>query len=84
LILYQTKKSFRTTGFKKFYKLLHSYGDFNAKHTSWINNDNNERGTTFKNWIHNDIDYKIKLYHTDKPQTYLVYRFGSYRSQIKN
>lgn len=43
-------------------------GDFNAKHISWHNSENNDRGIRLKNWIdNNDITYKLKLYGTDSP-----------------
>lgn len=40
-------------------------GDYNAKHTSWSNDVNNERGITLSNWRDNvSIKYKLKLYHS--------------------
>ncbi|KAL6255581.1 hypothetical protein P5V15_012828 [Pogonomyrmex californicus] len=37
-------------------------GDFNAKHISWKNLNNNLRGIALKKWIdNNDINQKIKL-----------------------
>lgn len=43
-------------------------GDFNAKHTDWANEKNNERGITLKKWIDdNDMKYKLKLYRPNMP-----------------
>jgi hypothetical protein len=40
-------------------------GDFNARHTSWSNLKNNERGISLQNWLfNNDLEYKIKFYHS--------------------
>lgn len=43
-------------------------GDFNAKHTDWVNSENNERGIALRSWLDdNDILYKLKLYGPDLP-----------------
>lgn len=43
-------------------------GDFNAKHTNWLNPNNNPRGVFINSWIENNhIDYKCKLYSSTVP-----------------
>lgn len=43
-------------------------GDFNAKHTSWKNDNYNTKGTFIKNWLDkNDMTYKTKLYSSELP-----------------
>ncbi|CAK9816290.1 RNA-directed DNA polymerase from mobile element jockey [Anthophora plagiata] len=51
-------------------------GDFNAKHESWANKINDERGIALKEWIdNNDIKYRINLFHTAVPS---FPRYGSF------
>ncbi|CAK9827467.1 hypothetical protein ANTRET_LOCUS5156 [Anthophora retusa] len=51
-------------------------GDLNAKHESWANKINDERGIVLKEWINNnDIKYRINLYHTAVPS---FPRYGSF------
>lgn len=43
-------------------------GDLNARHSSWSNSSNNERGITLNNWLEdNKIEYGINIYHTLHP-----------------
>lgn len=43
-------------------------GDLNAKHESWGNTVNNQRGESLRCWLDkNDIEYRIKLYCLDVP-----------------
>lgn len=51
-------------------------GDFNAKHESWSNRLNDERGRVLKSWIdNNDINLRINLLHTATPS---YPRLGTY------
>ena len=43
-------------------------GDLNARHTSWLNQSFNTRGTFLKKWLDdNEIKYKLKLYTSSLP-----------------
>lgn len=43
-------------------------GDFNARHSSWHNAVNNDRGSALFKWLsENDFNYKIQLYNSKYP-----------------